>query len=249
MGSRISFSGTTRNGSAVSGNYEITDTTTDTVQDLLSAIEEAFSGKVMASIDTSGRIVVTDEYEGFSQLAIDSIAHTLEGEFFGTVDVTTGAGDASQEGRYAMGITALNDGSDHLILRNDQYGGTGFSISQDSSDDQYHYVIYGDTSNTTQGSSGKVHVTGETPWADVYGADLTTGETIEIGGTARNGTAVTGTHHIDTASTIDTLLQDIEAAYATRLTSTLMSRNALACPSDELIRPSIMKSSCNPTRR
>jgi flagellar hook-associated protein 2 len=218
-GDSISFSGTTRNGSAVSGNHQISDVTRDTVQGLLSAIENAFSGNVIASIDTSGRIVVTDEFEGTSQLSLDSISHASEGEFFGSVDVTGGAGDGSQQGRYAMDITAMDNGSNHLMLRNDKYGSTAFTISQDVSDDQYHYMIYSDTSNTTQASDGAVQVTGDTTWADVYGANVTAGETIQITGTARSGAAISGTHTIDTGSTIDTLLQDIETAYAAQGTT------------------------------
>jgi flagellar hook-associated protein 2 len=50
---------------------------------------------------------------------------------FGTIDATTGAGDGSQEGRYAIAITAFNDGSNHLVLTHDNYGSSySFTVSE-----------------------------------------------------------------------------------------------------------------------
>ena len=129
----LSFSGTARNGTDVSGSYTISSVSSDTVQGLLSSIENSFSNKVTASIDSSGRIAITEKYGGASQLAINSISHTGEGEFFGSVDVTEGAGDGSQEGRYAIAVTAGKDGN-YLMLTNDDYGSTSFTISQVTSE-------------------------------------------------------------------------------------------------------------------
>jgi len=130
----ISFSGTTYNGNEVSGTYQIDDITTDTVQSLLFAIENAYSNQVSANIDTSGRIVLQDNSEGNSQLEISFISHTTEGEFFGMVDITDGAGDGSQQGRYAMDLTASVDDSNHLVIRSDVYGSSSsFDIAQSTS--------------------------------------------------------------------------------------------------------------------
>ena len=214
-GETISFSGYSRSGSDVSGSYEI-DTAADTVQDLLSAMENAFASKVTASIDTSGRIVITDEYGGYSQLAISSISHSgaiSEGEFFGEVDVTAGAGDGSQQGRYAMAITATDDGSDHLVLRSDVYGDTSFTISQDTTNNNYYYVLYGDTSNTTETSNGTVDVTSTTTWGDVNGASFTNGEIIEVRGTARDGSNISSDYILNSGNTLAGLLTDIGDAY------------------------------------
>jgi flagellar hook-associated protein 2 len=218
----ISFSGTSRNGIEISGNYTINAADTDTVQELLSAIEDAFSSNVTATIDTSGRIAVTDEYGGTSQLAINSISHPTESQFFGTVDVTSGAGDGSKEGRWAMTITATDDGSNHLVLGNDAYGSKSFTISQDTSDNNYDHIIYTETGNTTESTSGNVFITDSTTWDDVYGAGVTNGDTITISGKARDGsTDISGTCTIsDTASdTINGLLTDIETAYAAQGTT------------------------------
>ena len=218
----VSFSGTSRNGSEISGSYTISAVDTDTVQGLLSAIEDAFSSDVTAIIDTSGRIVVTDEYGGTSQLAIDSISHSTEGEFFGTVDATSGAGDGSREGRYAMAITATDDGSNHLVLGSDDYGSTSFTISQDTSDDNYDHIIYAETSNTTELTSGKVYITSSTAWDDVYGANVANSDTITISGKARDGsTDISGTYTITniTSDTINGLLTAIKTAYSAQGTT------------------------------
>ena len=130
----ISFSGTTRDGTEVSGTYQINDITTHTVQGLLSAIQNAYSNQVSASIDTSGRIVLQDANEGSSQLALTSISHTGEGEFFGLIDITGSDGDGSQQGRYSMGLTASVDESNHLVIKSDAYGSSSsFSIAQSTS--------------------------------------------------------------------------------------------------------------------
>ncbi|MFP3927527.1 MAG: flagellar filament capping protein FliD [Desulfobacteraceae bacterium] len=129
-GDVISFSGTKRNGSTVSGSYTISDTGTDTIQGLLSEIESAFGSEVVASIDSSGRLVITDKQEGNSRLSLSlDYSETENGEeIFGTVSTENPGG---QEGRWAMDITASNDGSDHLVLTHESYGsGKSFTISE-----------------------------------------------------------------------------------------------------------------------
>jgi len=212
----ISFDGTNRGGSAVTGNYTISDVSTDTVQGLLTAIENAYLSKVTATIDSSGRIVLTDEYEGYSQLSIDITEPTGRGLNFGTVDVTGGAGDGSQEGRHAMNITATDDGSNHLVLRNDNYGSaSSFTISQDKADSNYYYIIHTDTSNTTTSSSGSVYVDSTATWGDVNGTSFTNGEIIEVRGTARDGSAISSDYVLNSGNTLAGLLTDIEDAYTT----------------------------------
>jgi flagellar hook-associated protein 2 len=124
----ISFSGTSRSGSAISGSYTISDTATDTVQGLLSAIETAFANGVTAAINGSGQIVITDKTSGESSVALSlntTLAHDLD---FG--DVLTG-NSGGQEGRYAMAITASADSGNHLVLNHDSYGtGNSFTVHQ-----------------------------------------------------------------------------------------------------------------------
>jgi len=217
----ITFSGTTRGGASVTGSYTIDDVTEDTVQGLLSAIENAFSSNITATIDTSGRIVITDKYTGTSQLSLDSIADPDETEFFGAVDVTAGAGDSSQTGRYAISVTASKDAGDYLVLESDDYGSSSFTISQDTSDSNYNHIIYGDTANTTATSSGTVFIDADTHWDDIDGTSLAVGDKIAISGFACDGsTPISGTYTIDDLSDpFSELLTAIESAYSAQGTT------------------------------
>lgn len=212
----ISFTGTTRSGAEVSGSYTVG--ADGTVRDLLSAIEDAFSDEMSASIDTSGRLVVTNKMVGSSQLSLS--IPIVEGLNFGSVDVTAGAGDGSQEGRYALSITATDDGSGHLVLKSDEYGsGSSFTVSQDT--DSYQEVVYTNTSNTTIASSGTVYISGQaggssgTAWTDIYGASVSDLETIRISGKTHGGVDVGPTDYtINTATdTVDDLLNTIQTAF------------------------------------
>lgn len=126
-GDIISFEGTTRSGTEVSSNYTIQNTTSDKIQGLLSAIETAYNREVTASVDDSGRITVTDKYAGNSSISITfdvTQAHELD---FGTVATDNAGG---QEGRYAIPVTASDDGSGHLVLTHDDYGSdSDFTLS------------------------------------------------------------------------------------------------------------------------
>jgi len=128
----ISFSGSSRSGGDVDGSYAISDVSTDSVQGLLSAIESAYGNGITAKVDSSGQIVLTEKSSGNSQISITfdySQAHNLS---FGSSVSTTNAG--GQEGRYAMDITATDDGSGHLVLTHDNYGNDySFTISEDAS--------------------------------------------------------------------------------------------------------------------
>jgi flagellar hook-associated protein 2 len=162
----ISFSGTTRSGGAVSGSYTISDISTDTVQGLLSAIESAYGNSASATINSSGQIVLTDKSSGDGQLAIafdDTQAHDLS---FGTSVSTANTG--GQEGRYAMDITATDDGSGHLVLTHDNYGSN------------YSVTI---SENATSGNK---------LWT---GGDQTVNNGVDVAGTI-NGEAATGSGQV-----------------------------------------------------
>jgi len=210
----ITFSGTSRSGTEISGSYTITNTATDTVQGLLSAIENAYSNQVTASISSSGRITLTDKFTGTSQLALDITEPVGSGLDFGTVLTSNTDGVV---GRYALAVTADDDGSNHLVIQNNDYGGGGsFTVSQDSTDNNYDQMIYTTTANTTVATNGAAYVTGTTTWSDVYGADVTSGiTTITINGMSRTGTPITEASYVindKTTDTIDGLLTAIEGA-------------------------------------
>jgi flagellar hook-associated protein 2 len=124
----ISFTGTDRSGNTISGSYTIDDTTTDTIQGLLSQMESAFDDEASASIDSSGRIIITDNSDGISSLSLTFNA--TGSAIFGTLSTSNNGG---REGRYAMGITASSDTSGHLVLTNDNYGsGNSFTIEENT---------------------------------------------------------------------------------------------------------------------
>jgi flagellar hook-associated protein 2 len=130
-GNSITFNGTTRSGFAVSGTYSITDASTQTVQGLLSAIEGAYDNDVVASIDTDGKFQVTDKFSGHSELAITLDYTEANNLTFGSTVSTSNTG--GQNGRYAMSITATDDGS-NVTLTHDDYGsGKSFTISESAS--------------------------------------------------------------------------------------------------------------------
>lgn len=127
-GDTIYFSGTTRNGTQVTGSYTIADKSSDTLQGLLNAIEEAYGSEATASIDASGAIVLTDRTTGTSQLSMNITANNEGGGSltFGVQDITTA-------GRYAMEMHAGKDSGGHLVLTHELFGAeAGFSIAQTS---------------------------------------------------------------------------------------------------------------------
>lgn len=219
-GDAINFSGTSRSGVIVAGSYTITNVATDKVQGLLSAVENAYSNQVTASISSSGRITVTDKFTGASQLTIDIVEPATRGLDFGTA-LTSNTGGVV--GRYALAMTAADNGSSQLVIRNNDYGsGSGFTISQDSTDLNYDQMIYTTTGNTTVSTNGAVYATNATTWSDVYGANVANGDTITIGGMARNGTTpISGTYTVTnkTTDTINGLLTAINSAYTAQGTT------------------------------
>ena len=124
----ITFTGTTRGGSTISGSYQITDAASEDIQDFLSVIEEAFNDEVTAGIDSSGRITVTDRSSGNSDISIIIGEPAGKGLDFGSVSDTNAGGTT---GRYALEVTATADETDHLVLTSDYYGSShNFDISE-----------------------------------------------------------------------------------------------------------------------
>ncbi|MBW2646837.1 MAG: flagellar filament capping protein FliD, partial [Deltaproteobacteria bacterium] len=175
----ISFEGKTRGGVSVSGTYNIDDKTTDTVQGLLSAIEDAYGNDVSANLDSDGKLIVTDDTAGNSQLEVSldcTNAHSLT---FGTMEVTT-------EGRYAMAITVSEDANDQLVLESDDYGsGISFTVKQYATTSGAEEIV-GDVVN----KSGGVDITGATKFDAIDGYTPATDHTIKINGIKHDGTVV-----------------------------------------------------------
>jgi len=122
-GDVITFSGTSRNGLLVNGSYTVN--TADNIGTLLSAIEGMFDNQVTASLDSGGKLIITDKESGDSRIALTVNSSSVTGLDFGTVSTYT-------EGRYAMPITASKTEGNNLLLTHNEYG-TGHIIVVDES--------------------------------------------------------------------------------------------------------------------
>ena len=124
-GDTIRINGTTHEGSAVTSLFTISDPATLTVGDLLAEVRTAFGAGVSVTVDSEGKIAVTDSQVGDSKLTLTLIEGNEGG---GSLDL--GSIEEEDGGRPRIEITALNqDGK--LALRHDSYGTrNGFSISQ-----------------------------------------------------------------------------------------------------------------------
>jgi len=215
-GNRISFSGTDHSGNTVSGVYEIDSVASDTVQGLLTAIESVYDGTVTASIDEEGRIVITDETTGASRLDISFDMEEAHQLTFGTVDVSEDGSDGSRQGRYALAVTASDDGAGHLTLTHDSYGSSSsFTVSQTGGDIQEMRVS--DTALTTADSSGEILADETTTWNELYGTTVGEGDTLTISGVTLGGADVGPvTYDLYDAGAfrdIGSLLDEIETAF------------------------------------
>jgi flagellar hook-associated protein 2 len=103
----ISISGTTSDGTAVSGSYTIAAVNSDRVSDLITEIESVFNNSVTASVDASGKLVVTDNAPGESQLSVAIQANNEGGGSlsFGSFSAST-EGEASQSREVVAGQDA-----------------------------------------------------------------------------------------------------------------------------------------------
>lgn len=215
-GQTITYTGKTRSGIAVNGSYIISDVTTNTIQNFLSAIEEDFDNNVSATIDSSGKLVITDNTIGDSLLEITDITEPASLDF-GTV-LTTNTGGVL--GRYAMEITASKNASNQLVITNDNYGSAqGFTIAQVAGTNPAagNEVLTGSKANTlTAGGNivagstfGAINTTGGP------GNDITNTAVISYSGTDNGGTTKSGSYTIadKTTNTVQNMLTQIETDF------------------------------------
>ena len=124
-GDTIRIQGTTHGGSAVTSTFTIDDVNTKTMGDLLSSIRNTFDGEISTSIDTDGRIVVTDNQVGASSLTV-----TLVEENEGGGSLNFGSIDVDAEGRLPIEIEASNEAG-KLKIEHASFGSrNGFSLTQ-----------------------------------------------------------------------------------------------------------------------
>lgn len=124
-GDTITISGTSRTGSVVTGTFSVLNPATDKLSDLLSSIQSTFGQSVVASIDPTGKVTVTDSQAGDSRLTVSLTANNEGGGTlnFGTDTLVT-------EGRYAMSLEAVTSGN-MVEIRQKNYGASsGFTLAQ-----------------------------------------------------------------------------------------------------------------------
>jgi flagellar hook-associated protein 2 len=193
-GSVISFTGTSRSGDTVSGSYEIGSAATDTVQGLLYAIEDAFDYEVEASIDSSGRLVITDKESGASDISLE-----LTGLDYGTISASNTGG---AEGRIALGVTATTDGN-RLVLTEQTYGsGHSFDIAETG------HLLWNTDTTVDNGADISGTINGEA--ATGSGRNLTySGVTVQYTGSASGQNVGTVNLTIGLGELLDRALYDI----------------------------------------
>ncbi|MFZ5776062.1 MAG: flagellar hook-basal body complex protein [Thermodesulfobacteriota bacterium] len=129
-GDTFYMSGYDNDGTAVSMSYTIADATTEKVQDLLDAIDNAFG--CTASIDAQGRIVMTDDTAGNSGLSVTRFTVTSVNNAtpFGGAALSGGthavvSGGATANFLTSDNTTAVSDPSTALVGLRDNLGGVG----------------------------------------------------------------------------------------------------------------------------
>ncbi len=150
-GDVITFSGKRPNGLGFSGSYTVS--TDNTLQDLLTAIEDAFAEDATATLNAAGKLVVTDRMTGDSLLELTMDTSSVSGLDFGTIS-------ASQEGRNSITITASKTGDNHLLLTHNDYG-TG------------HPIVVSETGGTELGLNDASQVYGVNVAGTINGATAT----------------------------------------------------------------------------
>ena len=158
-GDTIRINATAHNANSLSSTFTIADAATDTVGDLLNQIRSTLSGQVSVSVDAEGRISVTDNQVGNSDLTV-----TLIEENEGGGSLNFGSIEPEVEGRFALDITAsAADGK--LQLEHNGFGSrNGFDVEADIAE-------LGLTSGTFDGQDVAGTINGEA--ADGFGRILT----------------------------------------------------------------------------
>lgn len=120
----ITITGTKRNGSSVTATFNVLDPATDTVGDLLSAIQVAFDQQATATIDATGKITLTDNTEGDSTLSFTLASSNS------ALNARLGSDTVVTEGRFAMQLSAAASSNTLQIQATNFGGGSDFQVTQ-----------------------------------------------------------------------------------------------------------------------
>ena len=155
----IRIIGSNHDGVQVEGQFDIADPASTTVGNLLDTVRSTFNNEISASVDSQGRILVSDNQVGDSSLAVALVEGNEGG---GSLDF--GSIEVEVEGRLPIEVIASNVNG-RLSLEHNAYGErNGFSLSQ--SLDQFG-LVEGDYDGADVGGT----INGEE--ADGFGRILT----------------------------------------------------------------------------
>ncbi len=158
-GDTIRINGTTHDGASLSRTFTIEDATTTTVGDMLAEVRRMFGGRVSTNIDSEGRIVITDNQVGNSNLTL-----TLVEENEGGGSLNFGSIEVESEGRLGLDITASNR-DNRLVIEHNGFGvRNGFTIGSDLAE-------LGLSAGTVEGKDVQGEIDGQE--ADGFGRVLT----------------------------------------------------------------------------
>lgn len=165
-GDNITFSGTLRNGDAVTENsFAVTDPATQTVGDFLTAVEDAYGSGYDAYIDGQGRIAIKDTQTGSSDLSLS--VDTVKQLDFGAIDVAADGADGSSEGRYSIGVVASSEGGE-LNLAYGSYGSYSFDLAVSGGN-----LGLVDGTYTGTDIEGRIRTEGSSEWMTMTGKGQT----------------------------------------------------------------------------
>ncbi len=179
-GTTIVITGKKHDGTAVAGTYTINNAVTGTVQELLDKIGTTLGGT--ASITADGRIEVTDNTTGASQLAMTlTTTNPVNALDFGTIASTTATSITLGDG---INMTINDSGSQHLTA-NDLFTVNAYSAGYYRGNDDQLTVQVGKSNNfvyNIKGSSAFTAANGPIAAASVVGAGagLTVDDTITL---------------------------------------------------------------------
>ena len=123
-GDTFTISGNTKGGASFTSYMTVTDPATQTVGDLMQAIQTQLGSDTAVTIDANGVITATDTQAGGSLLTLSVVSDNLGGGSFDLGGIT-----AQQEGRGASELVARDNGGQLEIAAGSYGSAHGFEIS------------------------------------------------------------------------------------------------------------------------
>lgn len=123
-GDNITISGTQRGGASFTYDFVVADPATQTLGDVVAAVQAQVGSQTTVAIDPSGFITATDTKTGSSLFTLDITSDNAGGGSF-----SVGTIAATQEGRGQASLSAVNNGGQVELVADNYGSGQGFEIS------------------------------------------------------------------------------------------------------------------------